>query len=154
MEFSTFTTHEAARTIRIVDFDLRHLAAGASTVVDLLPLIPGASVGVIKWKILETVATTDATATITATTLAIGDDDDADGYITAGSVLSDATPINFAQSNGAYCTVGGDVNPGIFKLYTAAKTLKATFAKTGAGNATARFLKGKIRFIIEVIDCE
>lgn len=149
-------TSEAARSWRLIELDLRKVAAGATTTVDLFNIPAGASVGLVKFRLVEDLATTDATAVITDLTAQFGDDDDADGFILAKKLLSDNSPVRNGQSDGAYATVTDDdtndaVVPGVFKLYAAAKKLQVLLTKTGAGNATARFRKGRLLVAFELV---
>lgn len=155
---TAYTTQEAARTIVTKEIRALNLAAGATTEVDLLDIPAGASVGLIKAKLVEEFG--GATATITNLSIKVGDDDDDDGFIEAKSVLTGDTPIAHSQSDGAYISTAVVISdaadttvriPGTLKLYSAAKTLKVLFTKTGSGNATALFTKGRLRFSIEII---
>ena len=142
-------TQEAARSFVVADIRGVELAAGATTEVDVLDIPAGASVGIIKTKLKEEFG--GETAVVTALTAQVGDEDDADGFIAAKSVLDDNSPVAAAQSDGVYANSGTDSAPGVFKLYPAAKTLKVKFTKTGAGNATALFTTGRLQLTVEII---
>lgn len=63
-------------------------------------------------------------------TIALGDEDDPDGFVTATELHVDGTEVFIAANNGAYYTVGGDAGTAKGKVYTAAKTVKAVFTPT------------------------
>jgi len=88
----------------------------------------------------------------TALTVAIGDDDDADGYVTAKSVLTDETPISSGVNDGAYLNDGTTANTVNGKVYdnSATKTVKAVFTPTG--DALTALTAGEILISARIID--
>lgn len=151
---TAYNTQEAARTLVTKEIRGVNLAAGATTEVDLLDIPAGASVGLIKATLVEEFG--GETDTISALAVEVGDDDDDNGFIESYSVLDDNTPVAYKQTDGAYATLTDDgtndvVVPGAFKLYSAAKTLKVKFSKTGTGNSDALFLNGRLKLSIEII---
>ena len=70
-------------------------------------------------------------------TVAVGDDDDADGFIVAASVHADATPLSSKVNTGAYFNDGTTANTVNSKAYdnAAVKTLSAVFTPTGDSNS-------------------
>jgi hypothetical protein len=64
-------------------------------------------------------------------TIQLGDEDDADGFVTATELHLDGTEVFIAANTGAYFTVGGDAGTAKGKTYTAVKTLEALFTPTG-----------------------
>lgn len=151
---SAIKTQVAARSFIEAEVRADRIPAGATSNLDLFTIPAGASVGLIKWTLKEPFA--DATGTITAVTASVGDEDGATGYILAKSVWGADSPVTHAQSDGPYAEVEDDDSntalvPGSFKLYSDDKAFRVAITKTGAGNATARFLKGKLLLTVEIL---
>jgi hypothetical protein len=153
---NAYTTQESS-TWLIREVNLANLPAGAAVAVDIADIPAGTAVGFIKQ---ELVKAAPAVTNVDALTVKLGDADDDDGFILAKSILTGATPIATAASDGAYATkavVIADatdttvVVPGLYKLYTAAKKLTATFNKTGTAAATALIPSGVVRFKIQIL---
>jgi hypothetical protein len=153
---NAYTTQESS-TWLIRDVNLANLPAGAAVAVDIADIPAGSTVGLIKQ---ELVKAAPAITDVDNLTVKLGDADDDDGFITAKSVLTGDTPIAFAQSDGAYATKAVVISdaedttvvvPGLYKLYTAAKKLTATFNKVGTAAATARIPSGLVRFKIQIL---
>ena len=89
---------------------------------------------------------------VSALTVALGDDDDADGYVAANSVLSGDTPISSAVNDGAYHNDGTTANTVNGKVYdnSATKTVKAVFTPTG--DAMTALTAGEILISAKIID--
>lgn len=90
-----------------------------------------------------------ATSTLVLT---VGDDDDADGFITASVIHEDGTEISSKVGGGAYYTVGTDVNTGNGKAYdnSASKTITANFNPTGGANTA--LTQGEVTFFAKIVD--
>ena len=151
---SAIKTQVAARSFIEAEVRANRIPAGATTNLDLFKIPAGASIGLIKWTLKEPFA--DATGTITAVTATVGDEDDGDGFIEAKSVWGASSPIAHAQTDGAYGEIDDDAEdtvlvPGSFKLYSEDKAFRVAIAKTGAGNATARFKTGRLLLTIEIL---
>lgn len=85
---------------------------------------------------------------LTALTVNIGDEDDTDGFVTAKSILSGATPVSSGYNDGAY-TTSNTLN-GRHYDNAAAKTLSATFSPTG--DSLANLEAGVIVVKAKVLD--
>jgi hypothetical protein len=83
-------------------------------------------------------------------TVQIGDGTNPDGYIEAKSVHVDGTAIPTSIVDGAYLTIGTDVNTENGKQYAAADTIDVLFTATGAN--TSVLTQGSIRVIVEYLD--
>jgi hypothetical protein len=67
----------------------------------------------------------------TALTMQLGDEDDADGFVTAKEIHADGTEVDIGYSDGPYFTIGTDATTLNGKVYTATKTVEALFSPTG-----------------------
>lgn len=145
-----FDVYEAAQNgpvvIDINYSDLDYASGDTSDTVDLLTIPTDAAISSVGWKLIEAFDDTDDN--ITALTITIGDDDDADGYTEAKEVAVDGTEISSDYNSGDYV----DTEP--FKHYDNAttKTLKATFAITPSTGAASTLDQGKIRVFVDILD--
>ena len=87
----------------------------------------------------------------------VGDDDDANGFITAKEVHVDATEVFYAFNDGAYFNTTGtnNANTNVVngKLYSAAKTMAFLFTpdvSTGTPYSLNELTQGNITFSIEM----
>lgn len=89
---------------------------------------------------------------VSALTVTLGDEDDADGYVTAKSILAGATPVSSAINDGAYHNDGTTANTVNGKHYDNAseKTLQAVFTPTG--DSLANINEGKILIKAKIVD--
>lgn len=83
-------------------------------------------------------------------TVQIGDGADPNGYILAKSVHVDGTAVLTSVVDGAYLTVGTDVDTGNSKQYAAADTIDVLFTATGANLSV--LTQGSMRVIVEYLD--
>lgn len=83
-------------------------------------------------------------------TVQIGDGVDPNGYILAKSVHVDGTAVLTSVVDGAYLTVGTDVDTGNSKQYAAADTIDVLFTATGANLSV--LTQGSMRVIVEYLD--
>lgn len=80
-------------------------------------------------------------------TIQVGDGADPNGYITAKVVHVDATEVFAGITDGAYLTVGTDINTGNGKLYgSGGDTIDVLFTATGAN--TSALTQGKVRVVV------
>lgn len=84
----------------------------------------------------------------TALTVEIGDNDDPDGFVTAKSILSGATPISSGYNDGAY-TTSNTLN-GKHYVAVSNKQVKATITPTG--DSLANLESGVIIVKAKVLD--
>lgn len=115
-------------------------AAATTQTFTLFTLAAGQVVDNIAYKL----DTTFTSGTITALTIALGDNGSSTAYLTAKSVFTGATPITYAAGDGAA------TNQSAGKAYTAADAIKALFTATTANIST--ITAGKISIYFRVKD--
>lgn len=147
MSYNNAQSSGISKTVAI-DIGYNEISAAATTFNYEAIAIPAyAIVRSVSYYILEEF---DGGAT-SEMTIQLGDGTNPDGYIEASSVHVDGTAVIAATTDGAYLTIGTDVNTENGKLYGAsADTIDALFTATGAN--TSVLTQGKIRVIVSFDD--
>lgn len=83
-------------------------------------------------------------------TCAVGDEDDADGYVTAQQLHVDGTEVFLTANTGAYLNDSTTANTINGKTYTAAKTLEAIF--TPSSYKLDECTQGEVVLLARIVD--
>ena len=133
---------------KITHKDLTETASATAQTIDIAEIPTDA---IVEWSAYGLVEEFDG-GSASALTLALGDEDDADGFVSAKSVLNGATPVSSAVNDGAYYNDGTTANTVNGKVYDNAstKTLQAVFTPTG--DSLANIDTGEVLIKAKIID--
>jgi len=134
--------------VKITHKDLTETASATAQTIDIAEIPTDA---IVEWSAYGLVEEFDG-GSASALTLALGDEDDADGFVSAKSVLNGATPVSSAVNDGAYYNDGTTANTVNGKVYDNAstKTLQAVFTPTG--DSLANIDTGEVLIKAKIID--
>jgi hypothetical protein len=141
-------THVA--TVKFTDFVANPSATDGDTLTFALASIPQYSIVESVGFRLITPFNDPASVGGASLTIQLGDEDDADGFVTATELHLDGTEVFIAANTGAYFTVGGDAGTAKGKTYTAVKTLEALFTPTGF--KLDEETEGEVRIFAQIVD--
>lgn len=146
MSYNVSRSSGLGKTVEAVITDADLTAAATTQTIEAISLPAAAVVTQVAFYLDEEF---DGGAT-SELTIQVGDGSDPNGYITAQSVHADATSVTTGIVDGAYLTVGTDVNTGNAKQYAAADTIDVLFTATGANVSV--LTAGKLRVIVSYLD--
>lgn len=146
MSYNVSRSSGLGKTVEAVITDADLTAAATTQTIEAISLPAAAVVTQVAFYLDEEF---DGGAT-SELTIQVGDGSDANGYITAQSVHADATSVTTGIVDGAYLTVGTDVNTGNAKQYASADTVDVLFTATGANVSV--LTAGKLRVIVSYLD--
>jgi len=128
--------------------DVTETVSGTEEVITAFTIPSDAIVGNVAYYLKEEFAG----GSVSALTIEVGDSDDDDGYVVANSILSGATPISSAVSDGAYHNDGTTANSVNGKVYDNASTKSLTVTLNPTGDALTALTSGELYIFANIID--